>query len=254
MLPSWLNPFFEGKIAAVSIEPLSLNSFILLLIPLIFLRRRGKSAGYLLCFYLFSLYAWSVLAYTIFEFPVSYSHIIRMRSWSRDIRLIPALLSGGELNPWSEQVYGNFLLGIPFGFGLPFLMTRSTHKQMVLLGVIFAAGIEIVQLVLGLLIYQAPYRVIDIDDVWLVFTGTLVGYGALWVVASLYERLRWEGGPDFPLWNHFHAVLLRVVSGRASPISPIAQDGHKGSQNDVSTGGPITESANPLPDRAEHGE
>jgi glycopeptide antibiotics resistance protein len=221
MLPSWLNPFFKGEIGFISIEPLSRRSFILLLIPLFFLRRRGKSAGYLLCFYVFSLYVWSVLAYTLFPFPVhsiEATHV-RMRSWSNEVRLVPSILSG-ELDLRSEQVIGNFLLGVPFGFGLPFIVARSTPRQILLRGLGFAAGIELAQLLLGLLIYQAPYRVIDIDDVWLVFTGTLAGYGALLAAAHLYRRIGWGREASVPVWDHLHGVLLRAASGHAPSTEP----------------------------------
>lgn len=219
MVLSWLESLLGENIGTIGIEAFSPTSFVLLLIPLFFLRRRGKSIGYLLCFYLFSLYAWAALAHTILEFPVhsSEARMIHMRTWSKEINLVPSLLSG-KFNPSSEQVYGNFLLGVPYGFGLPFVVARSTHKRMVLLGLGFAAGIELAQLLLGLLLYQAPYRVIDIDDVWLVFTGTLAGYGTLWVAACLYRRIGWGRGAHFPIWNHFHEVLLCVTSGHTTPL------------------------------------
>jgi glycopeptide antibiotics resistance protein len=247
MLPCWLNPFCKGEIASVTIDAFSRNSFLLLLIPLIFLRRRGKSAGYLLCFYLFSVYAWAVLADTIFDFPVHSveAEMIRTRSWSREINLVPAFVSG-DFNPLSEQVYGNFALGIPFGFGLPFIVARSTHRRMILLGLGFAAGIELAQLLLGLIIYQAPYRVIDIDDVWVVFVGTLVGYGALWGAARIYRRLGWEGGAPLPVWEHVHAVLLGVASadGRSQAQEPpaLSSAGHSGQSDDRTPRGPDAQS------------
>ena len=88
-------------------------------------------------------------------------------------------------------MYGNFLLGMPFGFGLPFL-ARLTHRRVTLLGLGFAAGIEVAQLV---------------------FAGTLVGYGVLWRAARVYQRLGWAGGARLPVWEHFHAVLLGVSAG-----------------------------------------
>jgi pheromone shutdown protein TraB len=126
----------------------------------------------------------------------------------------------GELDLRSEQVAGNFLLGVPFGFGLPFVVAGSTHRQMVVRGLGFAAGIELAQLLLGLLLYQAPYRVIDIDDVWLVFTGTLAGYGALLAAAHVYRRIGWGRGASVPVWNHLHGVLACVASGHATSTEP----------------------------------
>jgi glycopeptide antibiotics resistance protein len=231
-LPWWLDPSSPSRAGIISIDPLSLSSFLLLLIPLFFLHRRGRSAGYLLCFYVFSLYMWSVLSHTIVEFHVGTSEAkwIKQRSWSNEIRLIPALLAGHEFDFTSVQVWGNFVMGIPFGVGLPFLLARFTHRRVVRGGLGFATGIEVAQLLLGLMIYQAPYRVIDIDDVWLVFAGTLVGYGALWGAARVYRRIGWARGAQVPVWSHLHGVLLRVAAGG----EPAAEDGPR----DLETAGP----------------
>jgi glycopeptide antibiotics resistance protein len=220
MVLKWLQSVLT--VGVVRIEAFSFNSLVLLLLPLVVLRWRGKPAGYLLCFYAFSVYAWAVLAYTLIEFPIHTveTKYFRMRPWSNEIRLIPALLAGEEFDFSSVQVWGNFVMGIPYGFGLPFLLSRFTHRRMILLGLGFAAGIEVAQLLLGLIIYQAPYRVIDIDDVWLVFAGTLVGYGALWGAALVYRRLGWERGARVPVWGHLHEVLLRVASGGKSAAEP----------------------------------
>lgn len=224
MTPSWFESLFGPPIFPIRIGAFSPLAFMLLPIPLLFLRRRGKSAGYLLSFSGFFLYAWAVLAYTIFDqLPASSDQLemIRGRSWAENIHLMPRFLSG-DIALGSEQVYGNFLLGVPFGFALPFVAT-STHRRVVLLGFGFAAGIELAQLLIGLLLLQGPYRVIDIDDVWLVFVGALSGYGALRVAALIYRRIGWEGGARLPVWSHLHGVLLHVASGRVSPGVPASR-------------------------------
>lgn len=221
MTPGWLDDLARG-IVPIGIPAFGLLEFFFLPVPLLFLRWRGKSAGYLLCFSLFFVYAWAVLAHTIFYLLPSNAATlaaIQASRWPASINLVPAFLSG-EFDPRSEQVYGNFLLGVPFGFGWPFVVAakHATPKRVVALGLGLAAGIELAQLLIGLLVYHGPYRVIDVDDVWLVFAGTLVGHGALRIVARIYQRLGWEGGARLPVWGHIHAVLLNVASGRTSPL------------------------------------
>lgn len=217
-----MTPIWHGLVGDVfrllDVEPFSPFAFALLPVPLFFLRRRGKTAGYLLCFSLFFLYGWVVLTYTIFKFaPRSYDpEVIENVRWSESINLIPKMLSS-EFDPRSDQVYGNFLLGVPFGMGLPFV-ARSTHMRIVLAGLAFAAGIELAQLLLGLLVFRIPYRIIDVDDVVLVFTGTLLGYMLFLAAAGLYRRVAWAGAARLPVWNHVHVVLCGVAS-KPSPRS-----------------------------------
>jgi glycopeptide antibiotics resistance protein len=101
-------------------------AFAVLPLPLLFLRWRGKSAGYLLCFALFFLYGWSVLTYTIFSFAPHGPFVTTFEPvpWYEDMNLVPAVVSG-TFDVRSYQVYGNVLLGVPFGVGFPFLVRTS---------------------------------------------------------------------------------------------------------------------------------
>jgi glycopeptide antibiotics resistance protein len=174
------------------------------------------------CFYFFAVYLWAVLAYTILDLPGHFfdPSYMRGRDWWSDINLVPTPLTG-KFDVRSEQVYGNFLLGVPFGFGVPFLVARRSHKQVILLGLAFGAGLEIAQLLVGLVLYQAPYRTFDIDDIWLVAGGALAGYAALWMMARVYRLIGWKGGARLPVWSHLHEVLSHVASNRV-PDAPAA--------------------------------
>jgi glycopeptide antibiotics resistance protein len=216
MAPVWLENLSRG------IVPFRLTFFhpflfVLSLIPLPFLWWRGKRAGYLLCFSLFFVYTWSVVAITItYLLPMNETALqgIRGSNWSAFINLVPTVLTG-EFDPTSEQVYGNFLMGVPFGFGFPFVASArySAPRRAVAAGFALGAGLELAQLLIGLVILRGPYRTIDIDDVWLVFAGTLAGYGVLWAAARLYQRIGWAAGARVPVWDHIHTVLLNVASG-----------------------------------------
>lgn len=216
-----LSEFLNHGIIPFRIPAFGPLAFIALTVPLFVLRWRGKGVGYLLCFSAFFMYAWAALVYTIFDYlPTNLGQLedIQHSRWSACLNMTPAFLSG-EFDPRNIQVYGNFLLGVPFGFGLPFV-ARTTHKRAIALGLALAVGLELAQLLIGLLIYHGPYRSIDIDDVWLVFVGTLFGYGSLWTSAQVYRHLGWDRGAHIPVWNHLHGVLLSVTSpsGSSQPM------------------------------------
>lgn len=217
MVPGWLVDLGRG-IVPIRVPAFGLLEFLFLPIPLFLLARRGKSAGYLLSFSLFFVYMWAVLAHTVFYLLPTNADVlagIQASRWSACIHLVPAFLSG-EFDPRSEQVYGNFLLGVPFGFGLPFVVAEkhSTPRRVLAFGLGLAVTIEVAQLLIGLLLLHGPYRVIDVDDVWLVASGAALGYAALWASARLYRRLGWTNGARVPLWSHFHVVLLNVAAHR----------------------------------------
>jgi glycopeptide antibiotics resistance protein len=211
---------FGPPIFPTQIDPLSPRPLLLLVIPLYVLRRRGRSAGYLLSLTLFVFYLWVVFSYTILDsLPPTREHleIIQRASWLESVNFIPSAFVG-SFNVYSRQVYGNFLLGVPFGFAVPFV-AQLTCRKVVLLGSGFAASIEVAQLLVGVCVLGGPYRVIDVDDVWIVFVGILFGHGALWLVARAYRRIVPHMPIRVPIWSHFHSVLLHV-SGHAGCSNP----------------------------------
>lgn len=183
-------------------------ALLLLAVPLFSLWRRGRSAGYLLCFSLFFLYLWAALSYTVFPLRLDGDYIDALRQhrrWANNVNLIPlAFLRRGDVR--SVQVYGNCLLGVPLGFGFPFIV-NSTPGRVARLGLSFAAGLELLQLLIGLL-YGFPYRVIDVDDVLLVFSGVIFGHVVLRAVARVYQRLSGATAMNCLLGSHIHSVLL----------------------------------------------
>src|SRR5262249_50371273 len=190
-------------------------ALIVLVVPLVVLIKRRKSIGYLVSFSLFFLYLWAVFAYAVCPLPFGSGPIslLRENNWGNSTNLVPGLFLR-EHSFWKvENVYGNILLGMPFGFGLPFVVTQktSTPKFVASLGIGFAAALELVQLGISAIFYGVPYRTIDIDDVLLVFVGVLLGYSLLRAIAYAYRRLGFTSAARLPVWAHFHAVLVHVA-------------------------------------------
>lgn len=188
---------------------------LLLLLALTVARRNGKSAGYELSLCLFWVYLCEIASFTLAPFSMQFNHA---GEYFTGLHLVPALMEGNpDFRPANIQVWGNFLIGVPFGVEFPFVASEQncTFRHRAGWGLVLAIAPEILQLSQNLFM-DGFGRSVDIDDVWLCFTGTLVGYGWLYVVARLYHRLNWSRGASLPIWNHFHEVLMRVA---AKPVT-----------------------------------
>lgn len=204
------DPFYRGPYQTdISITSLLPVAAVLFIACLFYLRRRGRSAGYLFCFGVFSVYLWYLASYTVFPFPLHYAPRGLQHA---GLHLVPALIEGDDpsFRIQSEQVWGNFLTGVPFGFGLPFLVAskRPAWRRMICVGLAFAVVPEAIQLLQNVLFVDFVYRSVDVDDVWLCFAGTLVGYGVFRAAAFAYRRIGWARGARLPVWDHIHAVLM----------------------------------------------
>jgi len=182
--------------------------------------RRHLTTGRLVAAGAFVIYLLWVSRYTVFPLRFDSRYIEAFRSQTvflKGVNFIPLKdLSPEYLS--SIQGWGNVALGVPFGFMYPFVVVVSGWRQMVRYGVIFGAGIELTQLAISLL-YGFAYRVIDINDVLLNFTGAMIGYALLRIVASFYLAI---AGPKAragtplaeSLWGHIASTLRQ--HGRTS--------------------------------------
>src|SRR5690606_1251990 len=80
-------------------------------------------------------------------------------------------------------VFYNILLTVPFGFGVHYVF-EEIGKRIIVSGILLGVFIESIQLVISIKI-QYPYRLVDINDVFLNFVGVLVGY----LLFRLFSRL-----------------------------------------------------------------
>lgn len=172
---------------------------------LLVLRRRGYPAMRLSCVAVFVAYLTAVAAVTFFPitFDTTFVDVMRANaSVTQGINLVPFRdLIGEDLV--LRQVVANILLGVPFGFGLPFL-TSGSSRHILLWGVVFAASIELIQLLMNLA-YGFPYRLVDIDDFLLNLLGVVLGLVAFRLLSAGYKRL----GPseEADQRSYLHRVL-----------------------------------------------
>ncbi len=226
MPPNWdetlWNPFYFGRYETeVYISHCRLPALLCLLIITWLCVRHGKRAGHLVSVYIFAAYVWIFFRETVFPFPAE----LHLNDFPfRAFNWVPALVDGTdpEFLLGNVQVWGNFLAGIPFGFGFPFIASpiHARPNRIVAFGLAWAILPELIQFLQMWFFRFISGRTVDIDDVWLCFTGTLTGYGILCVMARLYRHLNWSRGARLPIWNHFHEVLMRVaVKPFAAPIT-----------------------------------
>jgi glycopeptide antibiotics resistance protein len=178
-----------------------------MLVILLILLRRKRSPSYLVCFAVFWLYLMFVVSQTIFPIPL----LDRMQTRSSliyilsRVNLLPfnygqlfdppfsyAKLYEYPLNVISQEIIGNILLTMPFGFGLPFL-ARFKPGSFPWLAVGAGLAIEMTQLGFCLLV-GADYRTVDITDVLLNAAGALLGYtlfrGFALVFVAISNRIK----------------------------------------------------------------
>ena len=165
----------------------------ILFILLVFLRLRQKrSPVYLLGCAVFGLYLLLAVSQVLFPIPLPEATGGREPAAAilAHVNLVPfnfGRLFESNATVITEQLLGNILLTLPFGFGLPFL-ARVTPRRMLWLALGVGLSTEAAQLAVSLLI-GAGYHSIDINDTLLNAVGVLVGYGLYQGVVKLIRLL-----------------------------------------------------------------
>jgi glycopeptide antibiotics resistance protein len=183
---------------------------VILLLVLVILLRRKHSLAYQVFFSLFWVYIMVALDKTFFPIQINgqFVDVMRQEPLFSQVNLVPMHFSTYGLSVAGYFVIiNNILLTIPFGFGLNFL-SRLRVKNIFWLSFAVGLGIETVQLLMTLIL-RYPYRVVDINDVWLNALGVLIGYGLFRAFARLYQAIthRLDGG---------HSGLLAYLSAVAA--------------------------------------
>jgi len=185
---------------------------IILLVTLFFLLRRKKSISYLVFFSFFWVYMLIVAGMTIFPIPLDIGMRTPLLGILRRINLQP-LYFGGLFSLHThvilQQLIGNVLLTIPFGFGINFL-TRIKAMRFPWIALGTGLAIEVSQLVVSLGI-GAAYRGVDINDVLLNAVGVLIGYALFRAFGFLYLALvQQPGKKQNSLYSYIYWVARRV--------------------------------------------
>ena len=173
-----------------------LIGFTFLVFSLVVLWLRKSSFCHLLFVFLFGLYLLDAIRLTVFPIPLpeglggigSRSPIIEIVS---RVNLIP-LNFGGLFSSSPGVIYenlvGNLLLTLPFGFGIHFIAgtkTRIGVKPFLWLAILPGMAVEITQLAVSLLV-GASYRGVDINDVLLNIVGAWIGYALFQIFTWAY--------------------------------------------------------------------
>jgi glycopeptide antibiotics resistance protein len=169
----------------------------ILFISMIFLNRKVSSPVpyrfcYLVFVFLFGLYLLDAARLTIFPIalPASFGDRSSFSFILSRINLIP-LNFGGMLSLSRgvifENLAGNLILTLPFGFGIHFVSQRKsriTAGQFLWLSFLPGLVVEFTQLVVSLMVGVA-YRGVDINDVLLNALGAWMGYAFFRIFAWL---------------------------------------------------------------------
>jgi glycopeptide antibiotics resistance protein len=179
---------------------------------LVYLRRKQKrSIGYLFCCSVFYVYLLFVIKLTIFPlrlFAPDYTQLMKEAgvTWRTTINLIPFRYVSIEYLR-SVQGFGNVLLTVPFGFGLPFIVATNL-RSIAQRGFFFTVSIELVQLLINVA-HASGYgvRIVDVNDVMFNLLGALIGFGLFRLSARLYRSIFAKE----PAWSHIHATYATTT-------------------------------------------
>ena len=168
-------------------------------------RVRHLSAGHLLAVAAFVTYLVVVAVFTIL--PLRFDdEYLSSPPFDPAIVLEPFFLGRPEAVMSPSQYLGNVLLGIPFGFLVPFVW-RVPLSSVLAAGLCFSLSIEAVQWLVTRLGVAFPSRAVDINDVILNTLGVLIGVAAFAVVRFGYRMLFSSATSSPRAWAHFHARL-----------------------------------------------
>jgi glycopeptide antibiotics resistance protein len=163
-----------------------------MLVVLIVLLGQKRSSSYLFCFSVFWLYLLLVASKTIFPIPLAAGIVTRtpISTILSQVNLVPfhfGDLFDSHPTVIFREIFGNILLTVPFGFGIPFLL-RLKPKKLPSLAIGAGLSIETVQLS-ACLMAGLSYRSVDINDMLLNAVGALLGYMLFRGFTTLYGMI-----------------------------------------------------------------
>ncbi|POQ87849.1 VanZ family protein, partial [Listeria monocytogenes] len=127
------------------------------------------------------VYACGVIKYTIFPLMLNAFLIEDTKIFVTGpyMNLIPfnsiSEMFIAERESVAFQIVANIIMFVPLGMLLPLCYPKLRWKIVFAISFIATVGIELAQLLQDL-IYQSPFKFVDIDDVILNFSGGIIGY------------------------------------------------------------------------------
>ncbi len=171
--------------------------FIVLAVHMVYSIIRKKSIRRSLLISVFIIYISMVILITFF--PIVYSHDVYTQFGTLEsaVQLTPFktihyMIKYTSRDMAFAQVGGNIIMTIPFGIFLPLLLKRKKLPLLILYAAAFPVCIELLQLLLGYLL-GTYYRMTDIDDVILNFTGIILGYAIYFGSSLIYRKVKKKG-------------------------------------------------------------
>ena len=98
------------------------------------------------------------------------------------------MISDGFSANDATQIFGNILLGLPFGVFVLFFLRKPKWWVLILLAFSLTVAVEMSQFLMGL-VAGNMYRNVDIDDIILNSFGTFLGYGVYKLLPSKIKEI-----------------------------------------------------------------
>ena len=140
----------------------------------------------------FIAYLTAVVAITLFpiDFDDSSIEYCGGLTWYNFIpfKTINEMISDGFSANDATQIFGNILLGLPFGVFVLFFLRKPKWWVLILLAFSLTIAIEMSQFLMGL-VAGNMYRNVDIDDIILNSFGTFLGYGVYKLLPSQIKEI-----------------------------------------------------------------
>lgn len=190
--------FFDET--ALTVE---LSILIGLTIILLFQKR---SFSYLVCFWVFGLYLIGAIREVIF--PIYIRETGSAEPWIiwSNLNWIPLYFGDCQfIEICNRQIIGNILLGVPFGFGISFIVPCKA-RNFVWLPLAVGLGFEAAQFITSL----GHFHALDINDVLLNAAGVWLGYAGFRLFGWLYQAvLRRLQITPWGVFAYFYEVASR---------------------------------------------
>lgn len=144
---------------------------------------------------LFWVYFLIAIRFLIFKYPAAFLKSIA-DNWNRGVILsglstanfVPLktikmyIRYADRLNSF-ENIVGNIVIFMPFGFLVPFTWKKNHGVGMIFaLGFIFSMGVELTQLISG-------FGAFDVDDLILNTLGAILGYFVYKIIKKLFKKI-----------------------------------------------------------------